>query len=501
MHIHLPSLTSVFVWWPFLFVRYGGLVLLIFFGMNMLISFAIAVYFQCTHSSIPSLRYYEAWKGSMQEVYVSYGLALVAGLLSWKMSLLHNPQPSLTTAASREKPLSVSSETKDTDSSSDSGSLTSEFLDVSDRGYLENLEVSDHGYAHCPEQSQSQHTAVESRGLASAISVEHLPPHVEQSLFALRCQSPISLAHPESDGHPIGFNLGWTAESNDMAQPGPSATPCPVHAHYRLPGDKRKRQIHRRRRTGDLSTIEPFPLLQAETDQQRYRMTEPFPLFQVETDQHWYRLTEPFPLLPVETDQHWYRLTEPFPLLPVETDLRRYHATVRDEQDEGEASSSLPFRPILINSVDATNTPSPITQGTEPVPVVVETSTPPENLREPLRTPPKINLDFNATLFSHDFDNAAHSPATSVPVEQGTIRREKPLLSVIYRSPYVGDRPSVLVRHQPRSPAISSSLGVSQARASAALFHQFPAPEPANNLPALSVAEFGFLLDYDGAHR
>ena len=88
MHIHLPGLTSVFVWWPFVFVRYGGFVLLIFFGMNVLISFAITVYFPCTHSSIPSLRYYEAWKGSKQEAYVSYGLALVAGLLSWKMYVL-----------------------------------------------------------------------------------------------------------------------------------------------------------------------------------------------------------------------------------------------------------------------------------------------------------------------------------------------------------------------------------------------------------------------------
>ena len=59
----------------------------------------------------------------------------------------------------------------------------------------------------------------------------------------------------------------------------------------------------------------------------------------------------------------------------------------------------------------------------------------------------------------------------------------------------------MIVRHQPRSPAISSSLGVSQARASAALFHQSPAPEPAKDLPALSVAEFGFLLNYDGPRR
>lgn len=217
----------------------------------------------------------------------------------------------------------MSSETKDTDSPSDSRSLPLEFL-----------EVSDHGHAHHPEQSQSQHTAVESRGLASAIRVDHLPPHVEQSPFTFRCQSPISLEHPESDGHPIGFNLGWTAESNDVAQPGP------VHAHYRLAGDRRKRQmLHRRRRTGDLSAIEPFPLLQAETDQQRYRMTV--------------------------------------------RDEQDEGESSSSEQDEGEASSSLPVRPILMNSVDATNTPSPITQGTEPVPVIVETSTPPENLREP----------------------------------------------------------------------------------------------------------------------
>ena len=215
----------------------------------------------------------------------------------------------------------MSSETKDTDPSSDSRSLPLEFLDVTDRGYLENLEVPDHGHAHYPEQSQSQHTAVESRGLASAIRADHLPPHVEQSPFTFRCQIPISLERPESDGHRL--NLGWTAESNDMAQPGPSATPCPVHAHYRLAGDRRKRQtLHRRRRTGDLSAVEPFPLL------------------------------------------------------PVEIDLRRYHATVRDEQDDGEASSSSPVRPILMNSVDAKNTPSPITQGTEPVPVIVETSKP-----------------------------------------------------------------------------------------------------------------------------